>query len=166
MYISFSVCLHRHSTGVLRWGSMSTQLSHLIYRLSAVASSEPVKVWSSQVLILYSGLTLSPFPFIRLSLSPEFSRYYLHTEVPVLWLVLSLPLVAICIVYLAVFFILSAGTCWAERRPVCVCVLCMLPRWSQAVRPRHACVQRRCRRWSLRGHDFKLVPSFCLLNTS
>lgn len=87
-------------------------------------------------------------------------------ELPV-FLVLSLPLVAIRIVYLVVFLIFSAGVCWAGTlASVCwCCVLCMLPCWSRAVRPLRTCVHMGSVVVGLHKADSKSVQSFCLKNT-
>lgn len=124
---------------------MSTRLSHLIYRLSAVASSEPVsvEVWSSQVFVVFfwateaHSVTLSFVKTLQQKIFWVLSSagIYNDKEVP-LFLILSLPLVATCIVYLVVFliFICRDVLSWASAG-VCLCAV-HVPCWrSQVVRP-------------------------------
>lgn len=160
VYIIFSVCLHRHSIGVLGgggWGGHvhTTLTSHLQVICSCF-------IWASGSAKFWRSYSVRWAHFVTVSFCFSFSRCFIHTEVPVL-LVWSPPLVAIYIVYLVCFQFVSfpAGMCWAERRPVCVCVLCMLPWWSQVL------VTPVCRGgvavvglFKVRLHHFELVLSF------
>lgn len=134
---------------------MTIQLSHLIYRLSAVASSEPVEVWSfyfffSSFLFFLSHrgslcyLSLCKTPATGNILVLSWAGIHEQKEVPVFF-ILSLPLVAVYIVYLVVFLVLSARTCWVETlASVCLCAVHVAVPKPGCTSSSHPCGQMMC----------------------
>lgn len=157
MYIIFSVCLHRHSIGVLGGvgGSMWTRLSHLIYRLSAAAPSEPVEVWSYCLIFWVNPAAGNIFNL-------EFSRYsWCQGIASVLSFIFAFSGYLYCLFGCILDFYLPGRV--ELNVGQCVFTCCA---WLRAVRPLRAHVHRPCCcGWSSQGHDSKLVLSFCLKNT-
>lgn len=158
---------------------MTIQLSHLIYRLSAVASSEPVEVWSffslffSFFLQVTGGhFVICPFcknPATGNILVLSWTGIHEQKEVPVFF-ILSLPLVAVYIFHLVVFLVLSARTYWVETlASVCLCAVHVAVPKPGCASSSHPCAQMMCTPMTMllssRGRNSKLVLSFCRINT-
>lgn len=178
MYITFSVCLHRHSLGVLggKKHDNTTLTSHLQVICSRfVWASGSVKFLflSSFFFASHRGslcyLSLCKNPATGNILVLSWTGIHEQKEVPVFFL-LSLPLVAVYIVHLVVFLVLSARTYWVETlASVCLCAVHVAVPKPGCASSSHPCAQMMCTPMmmllSSRGRNSKLVLSFCRINT-